>query len=58
MSGGVLGLRYIVRSDHTNRPVTVLQYKTSSGEWIDVPIVYTEEVINDHFSDWSKQFND
>lgn len=58
MSGAVLDLRYLVRSDHTNRPVTILQYRNQSGEWVDIPTVYTEEVINDHFGDWAKQFND
>lgn len=57
MSDNVLGLRFLTSSDTRGRPITVLQYKNGLGEWVDVPYVYTEEVMNDHHTDWSKHFS-
>lgn len=51
-------IRYLTRSNHKNMPETVLQYKDESGEWVDVPTVYTEEVFNDHHSNWEGFYGD
>jgi hypothetical protein len=51
-------IRYLTRSNHKNMPETVLQYKNESGEWVDVPTVYTEEVFNDHHNDWNNFYTD
>ena len=57
---GNMKVRYLVRSGMNGRPETVLQFSygwTGSDEvWTDVPICYTEEVMNDHHDKWPDDY--